>query len=171
MAYLPKYRGNLIFGERQTLGLILDHFSYLGIQCVFFFFFFCLSACVCPAQSCSCIMMRNTLKSVWCCWKGFVLRMAVLISRAASVGTKAFRVGSKGINTSGSGFFCVVREPWMRISCSFQDFCLAVEHVLEISNLNLCFWIKRIKEIELLQAKERQQRSLDFEFYLFLKKF
>ena len=60
----------------------------------------------------------------------------------------------------------------MRISCSFQDFSLAVEHVLEIFNLNLCFWIKRIKEIELLQAKERQQRSLDFEeFYLFRKKF
>ena len=61
MAYLPKYRGNLTFGERQTLSLILNHFSYLGIQCLFFFF--CFSACVCPAQSCSCIMMRNTLKS------------------------------------------------------------------------------------------------------------
>lgn len=42
----------------------------------------------------------------------------------------------------------------MRISCSFKDFCLAVEHVLEISNLNLCFWIKRIRAIELVQAKE-----------------
>ena len=170
MAYLPKYKGNLTTGERQTLSLILNHFSYLGIQCLFFFF--CFSARVCPAQSCSCIMMRNTLKSFWCCWKGFVLRMAVLISRAASVGTKAFRVGSKGINTSGSGFFYVVTEPWMRISCSFQDFCLAVEHVLEISNLNLCFWIKSIREIELLQAKERQQWLLDFEeLYLCRKKF
>ena len=40
MAYLPKYRGNLTIGERQTLSLILNHFSYLGIQCLFFFLFF-----------------------------------------------------------------------------------------------------------------------------------
>lgn len=41
-------------------------------------------------------------------------------------------------------------------SCSFRDFCLAVEHMLEVSNLDLCFWIRWIREIELLKAKEKQ---------------
>lgn len=41
-------------------------------------------------------------------------------------------------------------------SRSFRDFCLAVEHMLEVSNLDLCFWIRWIREIELLKAKEKQ---------------
>lgn len=63
-----------------------------------------------------------------------------------------------GLNTFGPSF-CAARVQ-MRRSCSFGGFCLAVEHILAVSDLNLFFWMKFIREIELLNRLKKNRGHL-----------